>query len=129
MTVDEKIEALRAELRSLKEEEECKLTDLRALFLEKAKATCPIPIGELVEYAPEKFGRVDRVGYDVYFLHVLDAGAEVHWNVSGKKINKTGAFGVKDFAPVGPASYFVVGNKFKHKGMLGMLGITGPEDD
>ncbi len=129
MTVDENIEALRTELRSLKAEEERKLAELRALFVEKAKATCPIPIGTTVEYESGKFGRVERIGYDVDFLHELDADAEVYWNVSGKKINKTGEFGVKDFSPVGPAHYFVKGTTFKRKGIGGHLGITGPDDD
>ena len=129
MTTDQKIDALREELRKLKAEEERKLSELRALFLDKARAICPIPIGTTVEYEPGKFGRVDCVGYDVDCLHELDGGAEVHWNVYGKKINKTGEFGVKDFRPVGTAYYFVTGFSFKRKGIGGILGITGPDDD
>lgn len=129
MTVDEKIEALRTELRTLKAEEERKLVELRALFVEKAEAACPISIGTKVEYEPGKFGRVDRIGYDVDFLREIDAGVEVDWNVTGKKINKTGEIGVKEFHPVGPAHYFVKGTTFKHKGIGGHLGITGPDDD
>lgn len=129
MTTDEQIESLRSELRRLKAVEERKLTELRALFLKKAEATCPIQIGTKVEYEPGKFGRVDRIGYDVCFLHELDAGAEVNWNVSGKKINKTGEFGVKDFRSVGPACYFVNGTSFEAKGIEGILGITGPDND
>ena len=129
MTLDENIEALRTELRNLKEEEERKLENLRALFVQKAEAACPIPIGTKVEYESGKFGRVDRIDYDVDFLHELDADAEVYWNVSGKKINKTGELGVKDFSPVGPAHYCVNGTTFKLKGIGEHLGITGPDDD
>jgi hypothetical protein len=129
MTLDEKIEVFRTELRSLKEEEERKLAELRTLFIEKAEVTCPILIGTKVEYEPGKFGRVDRIGYDVELLHELDAGAEVYWNVSGKKINKTGKFGVKDFSPVGSLRYFVEGTKFKFKDIGGIFGITEPDDD
>ena len=129
MTLDEQIEALRGELRRLKAEEERKLAELHALFLKKAEATCPIPIGTKVEYAPGKFGRVDRIGYDVEFLHKLDAGAEINWNVTGKKISKAGGYGVKDFRPVGPAYYFVKGTTFEAKGIEGTFGITDAEDD
>ncbi|MBM1145595.1 hypothetical protein GN155_017560 [Alcanivorax sp. ZXX171] len=129
MTVDDKIKALRAELRHLKAEEERKLRELDTLFLKKAEEVCPISIGTKVEYEPGKFGQVDRIGYDVEFFRQHEDDAEIQWNVSGRKINKTGKLGKKDFRPVGPAYYFVKGTVFKHKGISGSLGITGPDDE
>lgn len=57
---DQKIEALRDELRKLKAEQERKLAELRSLFIERAHAIYPIVIGTEVEYEPGKFGRVDQ---------------------------------------------------------------------
>lgn len=129
MTVDDNIKALRAELRHLKAEEERKFSELDTLFRKKAEEICPISIGTKVEYEPEKFGQVDRIDYDIELFSQLEDDAEIHWNVSGRKINKTGKFGKSDFRPVGPAYYFVNGTVFKHKGILGSLGITGPDDE
>lgn len=82
-----------------------------------------------MEYEPGKFGRVDRIGYEVETWRELDEGAKVDWTMTGKKINKTGNFGVKDFQPVGPGTHFPKGTTFKFKGVGGTLGISGPDDD
>jgi hypothetical protein len=127
MTVDQRILAKRLEIQQLRDEEERKRQELHALFAEKAQAACPIAIGTKVEYEPGKFGQVDRVEFFVEYWNELEPTAEVHWTVTGRKINKTGEFGVKDFHPVGPATHYVTGTIFKHKGIGGVLGVQ--DDD
>lgn len=117
MTINDKIEELRSNLRTLKEEEAQKLLELRALFLELAESICPIPVGTNVEYEPTKYGETNQIGYEVNYFRELEANVEVTWTVNGKKINKTGEFGVKDFGPIGPATHFVNGTSFKRKEM------------
>ena len=62
-------------------------------------ANCHISIGTKVENEPGKFGQVDRIGYDVEFFRQHEDDAEIQWNVSGRKINKTGKLGKKRFPP------------------------------
>lgn len=123
MSIDQKILTKRAELRKLKDEEDRLRGELHDLFREKAESTCPIAVGTRVEYEPGKFGQVDRIEYVVANWDELDPTAEVNWAVTGRKINKTGEFGVKDFSPVGPATHYVNGTSFSHKGIAGILGI------
>jgi hypothetical protein len=127
VTIDDDIKAKRLELQELKRQEEARLAELHALFLSKAQSLCPIQIGTKVEYQPGKFGQVDRIGYDVNFWSELDVNTEVHWTVTGRKINKTGEYGVKDFSPVGPASHKVNGTSFVQGGIGHALGLD--EDD
>lgn len=123
MSIEQKILTKRAELRKLKDEEDRLRKELHTLFKEKAESTCPLAVGTKVEYEAGKFGQVDRVEYVVAYWDELDPNAEVHWAVTGRKINKTGEFGVKDFPRVGPATHFVNGTSFSHKGIAGILGI------
>ncbi|HMN12748.1 MAG TPA: hypothetical protein PKD55_10540 [Bellilinea sp.] len=123
MSIDQKILTKRAELRKLKDEENRLRKELHALFKVKAESTCPIAVGTKVEYERDKFGQVDRIEYVVANWDELEPTAEVHWAVTGRKIKKTGEFGVKDFPPVGPATHFVNGTSFSHKGIAGVLGI------
>jgi hypothetical protein len=127
MSIDQRILAKRVEVQRLKDEEELQRNELRALFIEKAKDACPIAIGTKVEYEPGKFGQVDRIEYFVDYWNELDTAAEVHWTVTGRKINKAGGYGVKDFEPVGPATHYVSGTTFRHKGIAGIMGIK--DDD
>ena len=121
MTINDKIEELRSNLRTLKEEEKQKLLELRALFLELAKSICPIPVGTNVEYEPTKYGETNQIGYAVNYFREIEANVKVTWTVNGKKINKTGEFGLKDFGLIGPATHFVNGTSFKRKEMEHML--------
>lgn len=123
MSIDQKILTKRTELRKLKDEEDRLRKELHALFKEKTESTCPIAVGTTVEYEQGKFGQVDRIEYVVANWDEFDPTAEVHWAVTGRKINKTGGFGVKDFSPVGPATHYVNGTSFSHKGIAGILGI------
>jgi hypothetical protein len=127
MSVDERILNKRLELRQLKANEERLREELHVMFQEKAASLCPIAVGTKVEYEPGKYGQVDRIEYYVEYWNELDPSAEVYWTVTGRKINKTGEFGVKEFSPVGPAHHHVNGTSFKHKGLEGMLGIK--DDD
>lgn len=123
MSIDRKILSKRTELKHLKNEEARLRQELHALFQDKAKSTCPIAIGTKIEYEPGKFGQVDRIEFYIANWDELDPTAEVHWTVTGKKINKTGEFGMKEFSPVGPATHDINGTKFTHKGIGGILGI------
>lgn len=127
MTIDQRIRAKRLEIQQLKDEEERKRNELHALFTEKAQAACPIAIGTKIEYEPGKSGQVDRVGFFVDHWNELEPTAEVHWTVTGRKIKRTGEFGVKDFQPVGPATHYITGTSFKHKDIGGFLGLK--DDD
>lgn len=122
MSTEQKIEAKRQELRALKSEEEKLRQELRALFTQRALETCPIAIGTTVEYEDGKFGRVDQIGFWSEW-NDLDPGIAVLWTVSGRKINKDGQLGKKDFQPVGPATHLLAGTKFSFKGIAGTLGI------
>ena len=127
MSIDARILSQRLELQAFIEEVERQRSELHDLFLEKARAECPIPLGTKVEYEPGKFGQVDRVGFFVDYWNELDPNADVHWTVTGRKINKTGAFGVKSFQPVGPATHIVNDVSFKPKDWNAVFGIS--DDD
>ena len=124
MTTQERILAKRIELQRLKAEEERMTQELRELLTEQAESLCPIAIGTKVEYEPGKFGQVDRIEYHLDSWDLIASDAEVSWAVTGRKINRTGEFGVKDFHPVGPATHFVDDTSFKPKGLIGIFGIS-----
>jgi hypothetical protein len=124
MSLDQQIAAKRLEIQNLKDEEERKRDELHALFLQKAVASCPISLGTRIEYEPNKYGEVDRIEYYADYLNELDTTAEVHWTVTGRKINKTGEYGIKEFQPVGPATHYFNGEIFTTKGIAGTLGIN-----
>ena len=84
-------------------------------------------MGTKVDYELGKYGQVDRIEYHVENWKELDPSAKVHWTATGRKINKTGEFGVKDFSPVGPATHHVNGTGFRRKGLAGIFGMK--EDD
>jgi hypothetical protein len=121
MSIEERILEKRRDLQELKTNEEGLRQELHALFTERAASICPIAVGTKVEYEPGRYGQVDRIEYHVDFWNELNPRVEVHWAVTGRKINKTGEFGVKDFSPVGPATHFVTGTSFKHKGLAGFF--------
>lgn len=123
MSIDQKIFSKRAELQKLKIEQARLCNELHALFREKAESICPIALGTKVEYESGKFGQVDRIEYVVPGWDELDQTVEVYWAVSGRKINKSGEFGVKDFSPVGPATHNVIGTVFTRKSLAESLGI------
>jgi hypothetical protein len=120
-SIDDRIETKRAEIRELERTEDVLRADLYALFQQKAEAMCPIPKGARIEYSPARFGRVDRIGFFVGFTSDIDAGAQINWTVSGRKINKIGKLGLKRFPAIGPASHTITepvnGTRFTHKDM------------
>ncbi|MEJ5124445.1 hypothetical protein WH367_00160 [Comamonas sp. MYb21] len=129
MDLDEKIESLRSEIRCLKAEQDLKITELNSLFLDKAKNTCPISIGETVEIEAGKKGIVEEIGFDVEFFKMIEENEPIHWNVSGKRINKSGETGLRHFKKIGPRNYIVNGLTFKKKSIAQHLGIMGDDED
>jgi hypothetical protein len=126
MSTNIKIEAKRQELRELKQREEALRQELRDLFTQHAVESCPISVGTKVEYDDGKYGQVDRIGFHVEW-NDLDPNKVVDWTVSGRKFNKDGQFGKKNFQPIGPATHFVIGTQFKFKGIAGIFGVQ--DDD
>ena len=121
MTLEAKIHAKRTEIQQLDAQLALRREELRTLFITKAQAACPIAIGILVEYEPGKRGIVDGIGYSAPW-NECDHSAEIDWTVSGRKINKSGEFGVNDFRPVGPATHVVTGTCFVPKGLDRLFG-------
>lgn len=124
MDIDDEIKAKRLELQGLKSNVDARQKELHELFLAKARAMCPLEIGTIVEYEPGKKGYIDRIGYHVESWREIELDSPVNWVVTGKKINKTGERGIKDFNPVGPATHKFNGTSFKPKGIDGILGIS-----
>jgi hypothetical protein len=126
--LDQLIEAKRAELRALERTEESLRSELYLLFQQKAEALCPIALGSTVEYAFGKFGRVEHIGFNVEFLHDLHPGTEIHWIVSGRRLDRSGALGTKAFPHLGPASHNITrtaaGIRFIPKHLGGLWGVN-----
>jgi hypothetical protein len=113
--LDNQIELKRAEVRALQADLDKARAELHFLFARQAQRLCPIELGTIIQYAPGKFGRVDRIGFH------LDLGTElvpkmlVSWTVAGRKFNQDKQLGKLDFHPVGPATHEVRGTFFRKK--------------
>lgn len=115
MSIDEEIEVKRAELKRISATLELGLRDLHDLFRRKAILLCPLSIGTIVEFDRDRFGRVDRVGFHVAFMHELMPMADIEWTVSGRKVNRDGNLGRHEYHPVGPHTHNVTGTVFRRK--------------
>lgn len=117
MSIDRQIEAKRAALRNLLTNQG--RLELHALFQLKAQESCPIRLGEKVEYEFGKYGRVDRIGFDIDPMQELEPLAEIRWTVWGHRINQNKQCGKRTFRPIGLATHAFQDGVFRPKPVAG----------
>ena len=115
MNLDEQIKDKLGKIQQLRDQTALRLGELDALLIQKAHTLCPLPLGTQVEYIKGKFGIVDEIKPHYDDEGEVDLKKGVIWTVMGRKINKTGEYGVKPFGPIGPATHHVKGALFKLK--------------
>jgi len=115
-TQREIVKTKREELRSQEEA-------LKALYDEKARELCPFNIGDEIEYEPGKRGVVDRIYFPCEFWRPLEEQVPESWAVTGRKINKDGRFGKKDFQDVSNDTHVIDGTSCRRKTLDETLGI------
>jgi hypothetical protein len=111
------------ELRRRLSEEESKLKELYDI---EARKNCPLKIGERIEYTKGRFGEISKIFHqaDMHIvLQPLEEQSPKDWAISGKKINKTGKYGKKDFGPLSVHSHAFDKHVFRRKTLSEHFGI------
>ena len=107
VSLDRQIERKRAALRKLASDRCEGRLELHGLFQRKAQEICPVQLGETVEYEFGKYGRVDRIDFDIDPALELEPLAEIRWVVWGHKINENHQLSKRLFSPIDPLTHSI----------------------
>lgn len=110
-------------VKSKREELKIQEDALKTLYNEKARAICPFDIGEEIEYEPGKKGKVDKIFFPYECWNPLEDQSPESWAVTGRKINKDGTFGKKNFQAVSNVTHVIDGTSCRRKMLDETLGI------
>lgn len=100
-----------------KKREELKAQEdaLKALYDEKARELCPFNIGDEIEYEPGRRGKVDEIYFPCECWRPLEEQKPESWAVTGRKINKDGMLGKKNFQAVSNDTHVIDGTSCRVK--------------
>lgn len=87
----------------LKEQEQV----LQTMYDETAQSICPFNVGQEIEYEPGKKGIVQKIFFPRECWQSLEEQEPIYWSVTGKKTNKNGKFGKKDYQPVSNKTHII----------------------
>jgi len=96
---------------------------LRSLYDQESQRICPFKIGAVIEYEPGKKGKVERIYFPDESWTPLESQEPDLWAVTGKKINKDGEPGKKDYEAVSNKSHIINGNSCRKKNLDETFGI------
>jgi hypothetical protein len=70
---------------------------------------CPFKIGDKIEYELGKKGIVEKIYFPREHWYPLEEQSPEYWAIRGKKINKIGKFGLKDYHEVSNKTHTING--------------------
>nr|WP_163500236.1 hypothetical protein [Halomonas socia] len=118
--LDSQREIVKRKREELKSQED----SLKTLYDEKAREIFPFDIGDEIEYEPGKKGKVDEIFFPYECWNPLEEKSPESWAVTGRKINKNGAFGKKNFPAVSNETHIIDGTSCRRKTLDETFGIN-----
>jgi hypothetical protein len=88
---------------------------LKALYNQKSQEICPFHLGDEIEYEQGKKGKIEEIYFPSECWISLEEQEPNLWAVTGKKINKTGKPGKKNYHPVSNKTHLINGTSCRRK--------------
>ena len=106
------IETLQQQVRKIRDELIHLEQSLQARYDLIAQNLCPFNIGDEIEYEPGKKGIVEKIYYprEGCDCSPLEEEKPDYWAVTGKKINKNGQLGLKEYKEVSNKTHTINGS-------------------
>jgi hypothetical protein len=104
------IETLQQQVREKRDELAQLEQTLQERYDQIAQNLCPFKIGDEIEYEPGKKGVVEKIYYLKDDCCTLEQQKPAYWTVTGKKINKNGHLGLKEYKEVSNKTHTINGS-------------------
>jgi hypothetical protein len=117
------IQVVRAKVKNKRDELDEEELTLKKMYDDIANDICPFNIGDKIEYEPGKMGVVDEIFILSKSWIPLEEQDPENWAVTGRKTNKNGEFGKKNYQIISNKTHIINGLSCHKKTLSETFGI------